>query len=234
MKDGAMVRATRLRKLYRGGAEVEALRGVDFEVGRGEMVAVVGPSGSGKTTLLNCLSGLDRFDTGQVWVDGRDLTAMSDRDRTAYRMRSMGFVFQAFNLLPVLTAAENAEIPLLLNGVRPKEARRRAIDALETLGMADRAGHRPDQLSGGEQQRVAVARALVHNPAVVWADEPTGNLDTEVTNVIIELLVRTNRQGQTIVLVTHNPLVAERAARVVRMRDGRIDVPRNQPVEIVR
>lgn len=229
-----MVRATRLRKLYRGGAEVEALRGVDFEVGRGEMVAVVGPSGSGKTTLLNCLSGLDRFDTGQVWVDGRDLTAMSDRDRTAYRMRSMGFVFQAFNLLPVLTAAENAEIPLLLNGVRPKEARRRAIDALETLGMADRAGHRPDQLSGGEQQRVAVARALVHNPAVVWADEPTGNLDTEVTNVIIELLVRTNRQGQTIVLVTHNPLVAERAARVVRMRDGRIDLPRNQPVEMVR
>jgi len=234
MEDGAMVRATRLRKLYRGGAEVEALRGVDFEVGRGEMVAVVGPSGSGKTTLLNCLSGLDRFDTGQVWVDGRDLTAMSDRDRTTYRMRSMGFVFQAFNLLPVLTAAENAEIPLLLNGVRPKEARRRAIDALETLGMADRAGHRPDQLSGGEQQRVAVARALVHNPAVVWADEPTGNLDTEVTNVIIELLVRTNRQGQTIVLVTHNPLVADRAARVVRMRDGRIDLPRNQPAELVR
>jgi putative ABC transport system ATP-binding protein len=234
MEDGAMVRATRLRKLYRGGAEVEALRGVDFEVGRGEMVAVVGPSGSGKTTLLNCLSGLDRFDTGHVWVDGRDLTAMSDRDRTDYRMRSMGFVFQAFNLLPVLTAAENAEIPLLLNGVRPKEARRRAIDALETLGMADRAGHRPDQLSGGEQQRVAVARALVHHPAVVWADEPTGNLDTEVTNVIIELLVRTNRQGQTIVVVTHNPLVAERAARVVRMRDGRIDTPRNQPVELVR
>jgi putative ABC transport system ATP-binding protein len=234
MQDGAMVRATRLRKLYRGGAEVEALRGVDFEVARGEMVAVVGPSGSGKTTLLNCLSGLDRFDTGQVWVDGRDLTAMSDHDRTAYRMRSMGFVFQAFNLLPVLTAAENAEIPLLLNGVRPKEARRRAIDALETLGMADRAGHRPDQLSGGEQQRVAVARALVHNPLVVWADEPTGNLDTEVTNVIIELLVRTNRQGQTIVLVTHNPLVAERAARVVRMRDGRIDLPRIQPAELVR
>jgi len=234
MEDGAMVRATRLRKLYRGGAEVEALRGVDFEVGRGEMVAVVGPSGSGKTTLLNCLSGLDRFDTGQVWVDGRDLTAMSDHERTKYRMRSMGFVFQAFNLLPVLTAAENAEIPLLLNGVRPKEARRRAIDALETLGMADRAGHRPDQLSGGEQQRVAVARALVHNPAVVWADEPTGNLDTEVTNVIIELLVRTNRQGQTIVLVTHNPLVAERVDRVVRMRDGRIDLPRNQPAELVR
>src|SRR5947199_4710720 len=172
MEDGAMVRATRLRKLYRGGAEVEALRGVDFEVGRGEMVAVVGPSGSGKTTLLNCLSGLDRFDTGQVWVDGRDMSAMSDHERTTYRMRSMGVVFQAFNLLPVLTAAENVEIHLLLNGVRAKPARQRALDMLETVGLAHRAGHRPDQLSGGEQQRVAVARALGHDPAVVWADEP--------------------------------------------------------------
>ena len=234
MRDSAMVRASRLRKVYQGGAEVEALRGVDFDVGRGEMVAVVGPSGSGKTTLLNCLSGLDRFDTGQVWVDGRDMSAMSDHERTTYRMRSMGFVFQAFNLLPVLTAAENVEIPLLLNGVRPKPARQRALDMLETVGLAHRAGHRPDQLSGGEQQRVAVARALVHDPAVVWADEPTGNLDTEVTNVIIELLVRTNHQGQTIVLVTHNPLVAERAARLVRMRDGRIDAPRKRPAGLVR
>ena len=232
MGDRAMVCASRLRKVYQGGAEVEALRGVDFEVERGEMVAVVGPSGSGKTTLLNCLSGLDRFDTGHVWVDGREMAAMSDRDRTTYRMRSMGFVFQAFNLLPVLTAAENVEIPLLLNGVRPKEARRRALDTLETLAMAHRARHRPDQLSGGEQQRVAVARALVHNPAVVWADEPTGNLDTEVTNVIIELLVRTNRQGQTIVLVTHNPLVAERAERVVHMRDGRFEAASSRPAEV--
>src|SRR5205823_12148298 len=135
MEDSAMVRATRLRKLYRGGAEVEALRGVDFEVARGEMVAVVGPSGSGKTTLLNCLSGLDRFDTGQVWVDGKDMSALSDHQRTAYRMRSMGFVFQAFNLRPVLTAVENVEIPLLLNGVRPKEPRRRAHDTPETLAM---------------------------------------------------------------------------------------------------
>jgi putative ABC transport system ATP-binding protein len=223
MRDGAMVRSSRLRKVYRGGAEVEALRGVDFEVERGEMVAVVGPSGSGKTTLLNCLSGLDRFDGGRVWIDGHDISNLSDRDRTEYRLRSMGFIFQAFNLLPVLTAAENAEIPLLLQGVRPREARRRTLDMLETLGMAHRARHRPDQLSGGEQQRVAVARALVHAPAVVWADEPTGNLDTEVTSVIVELLIRTNRQGQTIVLVTHNPQVAEQAGRVVRMRDGRIE-----------
>jgi len=217
-----MVVAQRLRKVYRGATAVEALRGVDLEVRRGEMVAIVGPSGSGKTTLLNCLSGLDRFDGGRVVIDGADLTTMSDRDRTAYRARNMGFVFQAFNLLPVLTAVENTEIPLLLQGVPARAARRRAEEMLETLGLAQRARHRPDQLSGGEQQRVAVARALVHKPAVVWADEPTGNLDTEVTHVITELLVKTNREGQTIVLVTHNPQVSERASRVIRMRDGRI------------
>lgn len=217
------VHATRLRKVYRGASDVEALRGVDFEVARGEMVAVVGPSGSGKTTLLNCLSGLDSFDSGTVTIDGVDLAQMSDRERTAYRRRNMGFVFQAFNLLPVLTAVENVEIPLLLQGIRGGDARRRALDMLETLGLANRARHRPDELSGGEQQRVAVARALVHRPSVVWADEPTGNLDTEVTQVIVELLIRMNREGQTIVLVTHNPLVAEKARRIVRMRDGRID-----------
>jgi len=221
--DGPIVQARRLRKVYRGAGEVEALRGIDVEVGRGEMVAVVGPSGSGKTTLLNCLSGLDSFDGGQVSVDGHDLAKLSDRDRTAYRRKNMGFVFQAFNLLPVLSAVENVEIPLLLQGVGSGVARKRALEMLETLGLAHRAGHRPDQLSGGEQQRVAVARALVHKPAVVWADEPTGNLDTEVTQVIVELLVRTNKQGQTIVLVTHNPQVAEKAARTLHMRDGRLE-----------
>ena len=226
-----MVVAQRLRKVYRGATAVEALRGVDLEVRRGEMVAIVGPSGSGKTTLLNCLSGLDRFDGGRVVVDGADLTTMSDRDRTAYRARNMGFVFQAFNLLPVLTAVENTEIPLLLQGVPARAARRRAEEMLETLGLAQRAQHRPDQLSGGEQQRVAVARALVHKPAVVWADEPTGNLDTEVTHVITELLVKTNREGQTIVLVTHNPQVSERASRVIRMRDGRIQEAARAGVE---
>jgi putative ABC transport system ATP-binding protein len=228
-----IVQARRLRKIYRGASDVEALRGVDFDVERGEMVAVVGPSGSGKTTLLNCLSGLDRFDSGNVMVEGADLATMSDRERTSYRRRHMGFIFQAFNLLPVLTAVENVEIPLLLQAIGGREARRRSLDMLETLGMANRAQHRPDQLSGGEQQRVAVARALVHRPAVVWADEPTGNLDTEVTLVIVELLMRMNKEGQTIVLVTHNPLVAERAARTVRMRDGRIELPRNgQPAAV--
>ncbi len=226
-----MVVAQRLRKVYRGATAVEALRGVDLEVRPGEMVAIVGPSGSGKTTLLNCLSGLDRFDGGRVVIDGADLTTMSDRDRTAYRARNMGFVFQAFNLLPVLTAVENTEIPLLLQGVPARAARRRAEEMLETLGLAQRARHRPDQLSGGEQQRVAVARALVHKPAVVWADEPTGNLDTEVTHVITELLVKTNREGQTIVLVTHNPQVSERTSRVIRMRDGRIQEAARAGVE---
>ena len=221
--DDPIVQASRLRKVYHGASEVEALRGIDMEVGRGEMVAIVGPSGSGKTTLLNCLSGLDGFDGGQVSVDGHDLAKLSDRERTAYRRKNMGFVFQAFNLLPVLSAVENVEIPLLLQGVSSGTARRRALEMLETLGLAHRAGHRPDQLSGGEQQRVAVARALVHQPAVVWADEPTGNLDTEVTQVIVELLIRMNKQGQTIVLVTHNPQVAERAARTLRMRDGRLE-----------
>ncbi len=229
-----IVCANRLRKVYRGASDVEALRGVDFAVARGEMVAGVGPAGSGKTTLLNCLSGLDRFDAGSVLVDGTDLAQMSDRERTAYRRLHMGFVFQAFNLLPVLTAVENVEIPLLLQGVGGKDARRRALDMLETLGLAARARHRPDELSGGEQQRVAVARALVHRPAVVWADEPTGNLDTEVTQVIVELLIRMNRSGQTIVLVTHNPLVAERAGRIVRMRDGRIESRQRDRVEVAR
>ena len=223
--DGNIVQATRLRKVYHGASEVEALRGIDMDVGRGEMVAIVGPSGSGKTTLLNCLSGLDGFDGGQVSVDGHDLAKLSDRERTAYRRKNMGFVFQAFNLLPVLSAVENVEIPLLVQGVASGTARRRALEMLETLALSHRANHRPDQLSGGEQQRVAVARALVHQPAVVWADEPTGNLDTEVTQVIVELLIRMNNQGQTIVLVTHNPQVAERAARIMRMRDGRFEQP---------
>jgi putative ABC transport system ATP-binding protein len=221
--DAPIVQARRLRKVYHGADEVEALRGIDLQVERGEMVAIVGPSGSGKTTLLNCLSGLDTFDGGQVVIDGQDLSAMSDRSRTAYRSRNMGFVFQAFNLLPVLSASENVEIPLLLQGVGARESRRRSLEMLETLGLAHRANHRPDQLSGGEQQRVAVARALIHKPAVVWADEPTGNLDSEVTNVIVELLVRMNKTGQTIVLVTHNPQVADRTQRTVRMRDGRIE-----------
>jgi putative ABC transport system ATP-binding protein len=218
-----IVAARGVRKVYRNGSEVEALRDVDLDVSRGELVAIVGPSGSGKTTLLNCLSGLEQTDGGEILVDGSNLAELSDNDRTEYRARSMGFVFQAFNLLPVLTAVENVEIPMLLLRARPREARARAVETLEMVGLGGRADHRPDQLSGGEQQRVAVARALVHRPAVVWADEPTGNLDTESTHAVMELFLRLNRDGQTIVMVTHNREVAESAHRIVNMRDGQIE-----------
>jgi putative ABC transport system ATP-binding protein len=219
-----IVAAEGVGKVYRtGSTEVEALRGVSLEVRRGEMVAIMGPSGSGKTTLLNCLSGLERVDDGRILIDGQDLAALSDDDRTDYRARSMGFVFQAFNLLPVLTAAENVEIPLLLLDVPLREARARAVEILAAVGLEERANHHPDELSGGEQQRVAVARALVHRPAVVWADEPTGNLDSESTDAVMALLRRLNGEGQTMVLVTHNPQVAGETARTIRMRDGRIE-----------
>jgi putative ABC transport system ATP-binding protein len=216
--------AEQVRKVYRTGEiEVEALVGLDLAVQPGELVAVMGPSGSGKTTLLNCLSGLDDIDGGRVLVAGRDLFAMSDAARTAHRATSMGFIFQAFNLIPVFTAAENVELPLLLGGTTAREARRRAIRMLERVGLGDRVGHRPNELSGGEQQRVTVARALASRPAIVWADEPTGNLDTQMAEQVIALLHELNRQdGQTIVLVTHDPGIGESAGRLVRMRDGRL------------
>jgi putative ABC transport system ATP-binding protein len=219
----AIVRASGVRKVYHSGTEVEALRKVDLDVARGEMVAIVGPSGSGKTTLLNCLSGLERIDEGEILIDGTDLATMKDDPRTEFRARSMGFVFQAFNLLPVLSAVENVEIPMLLIGTGARDARKRALETLEQVGLAPRADHRPDQLSGGEQQRVAVARALVHKPAVVWADEPTGNLDSESSASVMELFRSLNRDGQTIVMVTHDQRIASQASRTIAMRDGMIE-----------
>lgn len=234
-RDGPIVVARELRKVYRGGSEVEALKGIDLDIARGELLAIIGPSGSGKTTLLNCLSGLERIDGGEVLVDGKDLAELSDDDRTEYRAKSMGFVFQAFNLLPVLSAVENVEIPMLLLGESSKRARARALETLEEVGLGPRADHRPEQLSGGEQQRVAVARALVHRPAVVFADEPTGNLDSESTQSILDLFLRLNAggAGQTIVMVTHNPGVAEAAARTIAMRDGLIEEKAVDPAEAV-
>jgi putative ABC transport system ATP-binding protein len=220
----ALLLAHQVRKVYRNGSvAVEALRALDLTVHPGELVAVMGPSGSGKTTLLNCLSGLDDIDGGRVEVDGRDLFAMSDAERTAHRARSMGFVFQAFNLIPVFSALENVELPLLLVGTRADRARARATEMLARVGLANRVGHRPAELSGGEQQRVTIARALVARPAIVWADEPTGNLDSAMAGAVMDLLCELNRdEGQTIVLVTHDAAIGQRAPRLVRMRDGEL------------
>jgi ABC-type lipoprotein export system ATPase subunit len=223
--DTLMVVARSVEKEYAaGGVRVRALRGVDLSVPRGEMVAVMGPSGCGKTTLLNCLSGLDEFDGGEVLIGGESISGMSDRRRTRFRAERMGFIFQTYNLIPVLSAVENVELPLLVAGTRPKEARLRATAALEMVGVPEQAGKRPNEMSGGQQQRVTVARSLVNDPAIVWADEPTGALDSETSGEIVDLLVRLNReQGHTFVLVTHDASVAARAHRTIRMRDGLIE-----------
>jgi putative ABC transport system ATP-binding protein len=215
--------AERVRKVYRTGAqEVAALRDVDLIVHEGEFVSVMGPSGSGKTTLLNCCSGLDDIDGGRVLVDDEDLHLCSDAERTSNRASSMGFIFQAYNLIPVFNAVENVELPLLLAGVDAKQARRRALETLERVGVGDRAKHRPNELSGGEQQRVTVARALAGRPRIVWADEPTGALDSETAERVMELLRELNADGLTLIVVTHDEGVGRSANRLVRMRDGRI------------
>ena len=219
----AMLKVTGLQKIYNGGAAaVEAVRDLTFELAEGELVCLVGPSGCGKTTLLNCLSGLEDIDAGTVLVDGRDLFAMSDADRTRHRAERMGFVFQSFNLIPVLSAAENVELPLLVGGVPPRTARERARDMLARVGLSDRGGHRPGELSGGEQQRVAVARALVAEPALVWADEPTGALDSRTAAEIVELLHEVHAAGQTLVVVTHDEGLGRSGQRLVQVRDGRV------------
>ena len=206
-----------------GKLEVHALRDVTFSVPRGEMVAIMGPSGSGKTTLLNCLSGLDAIDAGDVVIEGVSLNEMSDRQRTDYRARRMGFVFQFYNLMPVLSAVENVELPLLVSRVGAGEARRRALAALELVGLGDRGNHLPDELSGGHRQRVKIARALVNDPAIVWADEPTGDLDSENAQEIVELMRRLNSEkGLTFLIVTHDMAVGRATDRIVRMVDGRI------------
>jgi putative ABC transport system ATP-binding protein len=221
----AMVEACDLEKTYAaGGTTVHALRGVDLRIPRGEMVAVMGPSGCGKTTLLNCLSGLDEFDSGEVFVGGESISGMSDRRRTRFRAERMGFVFQTYNLIPVLSAVENVELPLLVAGVRSRVARGRALSVLRMVGLGDQVNKRPNEMSGGQQQRVTVARSLVNEPAIVWADEPTGALDSETSAEIMDLLVYLNQEKrQTFVLVTHDISVARRARRLVRMRDGKIE-----------
>ena len=219
-----IVRADGIHKTYdTGQVQVNALRGVDLSVRRGEMVAIMGPSGCGKTTMLNCLSGLDDIDAGQVTIDGVVLHDLPDDARSDYRARNMGFVFQLYNLLPVLTSVENVEMPLLLSGVGAGEARRRSTEMLDQVGLADRASHLPSELSGGQRQRVTIARALVNEPSIIWADEPTGDLDSETTQEIMDLITDLNRTNQqSFILVTHSEAVGLMAHRIVRMRDGEI------------
>jgi ABC-type lipoprotein export system ATPase subunit len=219
-----IIEAQKIRKIYHSGQlRVEALHNVDMEVAKGEMVAIMGPSGCGKTTLLNCLAGLDTIDEGDVSIQGDNLRDLTDNQRTAYRARHMGFVFQDFNLLPMLSAVENVELPMLVSRVPGRKARSRALELLDRVGLADRARHRPAELSGGQRQRVTIARALTNNPAIVWADEPTGNLDSESANDVMDLLCRFNSEyGQTLVLVTHALEVGQRANRIIRMQDGNI------------
>jgi putative ABC transport system ATP-binding protein len=219
-----IVEARAVDKRYdTGTVQVHALRGVTFSVAPGEIVAIMGPSGSGKTTMLNCLSGLDSIDSGDVLIEGVALAAMSDVQRTDHRARRMGFVFQFYNLMPVLTAVENVELPLLVARVQGSRARSMALEALEMVGMADRADHLPDELSGGQRQRATIARALVNNPAIVWADEPTGDLDSENAGEIVALMRRLNLERRlTFLIVTHDISVGRATDRIVRMLDGEI------------
>jgi putative ABC transport system ATP-binding protein len=206
-----------------GRVQVQALRGVNLVIRRGEMVAIMGPSGCGKTTLLNCLSGLDVVDSGRILVEGVDLATMSDNKKTEYRARRMGFVFQFYNLLPVLSAVENVELPLVVSGVPAREARRRAMEVLDVVHLVEWASHKPSELSGGQRQRVTIARALVNEPAIVWGDEPTGDLDSVNAGEIMDLLQDLNQKhNQTFVLVTHDLGVAQRTERIIRMQDGQI------------
>ena len=217
-----IVIARRLVKTYdSGGVEVHALRGVDLDIRKGEMVAIMGPSGCGKTTLLNCLSGIDDFTSGEVWISGQRLSSLGDNAKTDFRAMRMGFIFQNYNLLPVLRCAENVELPLLVRGVDPKTARERAIAALQAVGLGDVPMKKPAELSGGQQQRVAIARALVNEPDIVFADEPTGNLDTETSQDVVTLMKRLHSEkGLTFIIVTHDAAVGNQTQRVILMRNG--------------
>ncbi|MCL7452762.1 MAG: ABC transporter ATP-binding protein [Anaerolineae bacterium] len=221
----AAIRAVQLTRTFTlGETEIHALRGIDLQVAVGEFVALVGPSGSGKSTFLNLVGGLDRPTSGELWVDGVELSASKERALTEHRRQRVGFVFQSFNLLPLLTALENVALPLMFVGVSERERLARARSLLEQVGLADRVAHRPTQLSGGEQQRVAIARALVGRPSIILADEPTGNIDTATGSEIMALLRRLNQEQRvTLLVVTHDLEAAGFANRVVRLRDGQIE-----------
>ncbi|MDH4162589.1 MAG: ABC transporter ATP-binding protein [Nitrospirota bacterium] len=218
-----MIQLKNASKSYMQGArEVHALRNVSLNIGKGEFLSVMGASGSGKSTLLNLIGGLDQPSGGEIFMDGKPLHGISDDELTLIRRRRVGFIFQFFNLLPVLTAAENVSLPLLLEGTPFSQIQPKAVDLLKKMGLEERVDHRPEQLSGGEMQRVAIARALVTNPAVLLADEPTGNLDSHTSEEIFMLLKSLHEQGQTIVMVTHDPRAAAYGSRIVTLKDGAI------------
>ena len=217
-----IIRLEAITREYRMVAEtIYALRGVDLAIGANELVAIMGPSGSGKSTLMNIIGLLDVPSAGQYWLDGRDVAKLPQSELARVRGRQIGFVFQTFELLPRQTALRNVELPLTYT--RVPNPRARAIEALRRVGLADRMDHRPNQMSGGQRQRVAIARALVQGPSLILADEPTGNLDTQTGDEILELFAELHREGQTIVIVTHEPDVAARCRRIVKLRDGRIE-----------
>ena len=216
-----MIDLSKVGKMYRQGTrEVHALKQITLHIGKGEFLSVMGPSGSGKSTLLNLIGGLDQATSGEVFLDDKALHAITDTELTLIRRRRIGYIFQFFNLLPLLTAEENVGLPLLIDGFPFSQVRPRAAALLDQVGLGDRIGHRPEQLSGGEMQRVAIARALITDPAVILADEPTGNLDSHTSEDIFLLLRTLNDQGQTIVMVTHDPKAAAYGSRVITMQDG--------------
>ncbi len=218
-----MIEIQNASKIYhQGGEDVPALRDVSFRIKKGEFLSIMGPSGSGKSTLLNLIGGLDQPTSGEIFIDGSPLHGISDDELTLIRRRKVGFIFQFFNLLPILTAEENVALPLLLDGFPFARVREKAVTLLEKVGLGGRIGHRPEQLSGGEMQRVAIARALVTDPAVLLADEPTGNLDSNRSKEILELLKDLNNKGQTIVMVTHDSSAALFGTRIVRLKDGSV------------
>lgn len=218
------MQANELWKLYPSGeSTIQAVRGVSLQINEGEVIAIMGPSGCGKTTLLNVLSGIDEPTSGGVMLEGKPLFGISDDERSRMRAENLGFIFQDFNLLPVLSAVENVELPLLMIGKPAAEARKTALDALAAVGLGERSDHRPSELSGGQQQRVAIARAIVHKPTVILCDEPTGNLDSATSSTVMELLKGINEKlGTTFLLVTHDSDVAQQCSRILQMEDGQI------------
>lgn len=223
MPDAAFIQVKNLRRYYpMGSIEVHALDGVNLEIQRGDMLGITGPSGSGKSTLLYLLGGLDRPTSGELWVDGRDLSHLDEDGLANYRQHTVGFIFQMFNLIPTLTALENVEFPLLFTNIHPRQRREQATQLIEKVGLAERMQHLPTELSGGQQQRVAIARALINSPKIILADEPTGNLDSHSGAEVIEVLHDLNRQGITIVMVSHDPGVISAARQSIRLHDGQI------------